>query len=93
MEFNKETALLDTGFQKFLDYVSPVLHNGQQPVLWSEFISVLELLWQIYNFLREKNFVSRYFTRVEVAKAMADSVLPEDRVEALTKIRDEFLQP
>ncbi len=93
MDFNKEMALQDQDFKRFIAQVSPLLHNGQQPVLWSEFFGVLQLLWQIYNFLKEKNFVSRYLGKREVAQAMAENVLPEDRVEALTKIRDEFLQP
>jgi C1A family cysteine protease len=82
----------DEKFTRFVATVSPRV-NGKQPVLLTELQIVLELLWQIYRFFKNKNVVTRYLLSKQVTKAMTTNVLVSEKERALAKILKDLEAP
>ena len=59
----------DSGFNNFLDKVSPPA-RGVQRVWINELILILRILWELYKLWRGAGFLSKFFLRWRVWGAM-----------------------
>lgn len=62
----------DTKFLAFVDNVSPKKSGGVQPVFLAEAIAVLQLLWELYTFFKDKGCFTQMKMRTLVKQAMKE---------------------
>ena len=90
--FDSNVAKQDAGFNLFVDDVSPRDARGAQPVFFAELYLVLQVLWQIYQFLDKMGFFKKFFTVLRVKRAMKKGT-PAAKQEALEVLRDGLVVP
>jgi hypothetical protein len=74
----------DPEFRKFVRETT-----GTQPVFFAELVAILKLLWDIYQFLKEKGIITRWMVKRQVKAAMRFSTAREKEV-ALYNIRNKI---
>jgi hypothetical protein len=78
------TVVQVKGFRQFVDGVSPRAKNGVQPVFLAEAFLVLQILWEIYQFVKKMGWLEAFFAKRKVKQAMRAETKEAKAVELQT---------
>ena len=82
----------DPAFAEWVDKVSPPKKPGVQPVFFAELFLILQILWEVYSWMKKLGWFDKWLKTMAVKWAMRQKTRAEQE-RALQKIRTSFIVP